>query len=213
VLRWIFVRHGETAWNADGRYQGQADVPLSAVGRQQAEAVARRLASEALTAIHSSDLRRAHATAETIAAHHDRPVQLEPRLREVCFGQWQGLTYAQMAAQFPDQVARWNADRVHRAPPGGETLAQVAARVAAALDDVRAAYDDGTVLLVAHGGTIRAALCTLLNKSPGELWQFSVGNTALTTVEFHRLGPVLHQHNDTHHLLEAAPGRDKIEAT
>ncbi|MGC9393221.1 MAG: alpha-ribazole phosphatase [Anaerolineae bacterium] len=199
-LRLFLVRHGETAWNAEGRYQGQTDVPLSAAGLRQAEAIAGRLAMTPLDAIYASDLCRAAETAHAIARHHTLDVRLDPRWREMSFGEWHGLTYPQMEAAFPETVAWWNADRVHHAPPGGETLAQLAARVHAALDDIRRAHPEQTVLIASHGGAIRALLCLLLHKSLGDYWQFALGNTSLTEVEFQRIGPVLNRLNDMQHL-------------
>ncbi len=199
-LRLWLVRHGETEWNAEGRYQGQTDVPLSEVGLRQAEAVAARLAAAPLDAIYVSDLSRAAETGRAIARPHGLDVRLDPRWRELSFGEWHGLTYAQMEAQAPETVAWWNADRVHRAPPGGETMAELAARVQAALDDICRDHSDGTVLVAAHGGPIRVLLCLLLGKSPGDHWQFGMGNTSLTEIEFHRMGPVLRRLNDMQHL-------------
>ena len=208
MRRLLLVRHGETTWNTTGRYQGQTDVPLNDVGRQQAAAIAERLAAETIDAIYASDLIRAYETAQAIAKPHKLNVQADPRLREFSFGEWHGLTYAQMTARFPEQVAWWNADRLHRAPPGGETLAQVAVRLQAALDDIPHNHPDQTVLLVAHGGPIRVLLCLLLNKSPREFWQFDVGNTALTEFVFHDIGPRLTRFNDTHHLrMQEAGGK------
>jgi alpha-ribazole phosphatase len=199
-LRLFLVRHGETAWNAEGRFQGQTDVPLSAVGLAQAEAIAARLATTPLDAIYASDLSRAAETAQAIARPHALAVRCDPRWREMSFGEWHGLTYPQMEAAFPETVAWWNADRVHRAAPGGETLTQLAARVQAGLDDVRRDHSAQTVLIASHGGAIRALLCVLLHKSLSEYWQFALGNTSLTEVEFQRMGPVLNRLNDMQHL-------------
>ncbi len=201
-LRLFLVRHGETIWNATGRYQGHADVPLSEAGYAQAAALARHLAEEHLDVIYTSDLSRAHATAKAIAAPHNLPLRLDPRLREMSFGEWEGMTFAQMEAEFPDQVSWWNADRLNRAPPGGETLGDGAAHVQSMLEDVLRQHQDQTVVLVAHGGTLRLLLCLLLNKPPREFWQFHMDNTALSEIEWGRLGPRIRRLNDTHHLNE-----------
>ncbi|MBN2002341.1 MAG: alpha-ribazole phosphatase [Anaerolineae bacterium] len=201
-LRLFLVRHGETIWNAAGRYQGHVDVPLSEVGRAQAEALARRLAGEHLDAIYASDLSRAHETAKAIAAQHDLPVSLDLRLREMSFGKWEGMTFAQMEDEFPDEVAWWNADRLNRAPPGGETLGDGTARIQSVLDDVVRRHQDQTVVLVAHGGPLKLLLCLLLNKPPREFWQFRMDNTALSEIEWYHLGPRIRRLNDTYHLCE-----------
>ncbi|MBN1876107.1 MAG: alpha-ribazole phosphatase [Anaerolineae bacterium] len=199
-LRLLLVRHGETDWNTTRQYQGQADVPLNALGRQQAVALASRLASESIDIIYASDLSRAWETAQIIAMPHKLPVHSDPRLRELSFGEWQGLTYFEMVEQAPDWVAAWNADRLHRAAPGGETLTQLATRVQGVLDDVLRKHPGQTVLLVAHGGSLKMLLCLLLQKSPREFWQFQMGNTALSIVQYRELGPVIYALNDTHHL-------------
>jgi len=202
LLRLLLVRHGETAWNATGRFQGQMDIDLNDAGERQAFAVAERLASEEIHAIYASDLRRACDTAATIAARHPMAVQVDPRLREIDFGAWQGLTYAQMQEQDPEGLAAWNADRENRCPPRGESLSQVANRLSLLLDEIRLQYADHTVVLVSHGGTVRLVLCLLLGHPLSAYWQFEVDNTAIAEIELQDRGPVLIRWNDTHHLTD-----------
>ena len=156
---WI-VRHGQTDWNVEGRYQGQADQPLNAVGLAQAAAAAAQLQTQNFTAIYSSDLQRARVTAEIIAAQLGLPVQIDRRLREVNQGEWEGMLTADIQARY---VAAWSArqqDRLHAAPPGGESLAQVAARVLPAVDEITRRHPHAAILIVAHGlvlGVVRCA--------------------------------------------------------
>ena len=151
----IVVRHGQTAWNATGRFQGQADPPLDAVGRRQARAAAVALATYAPTRIVSSDLVRARQTADAIASHVALPVAVDRRLREVALGGWQGLDRRSAAHQFPDEYAAWIAgDDVRRG--GGETEDEAGRRVAAVLAEL--AVGDGTVVVVSHGLALRAGL-------------------------------------------------------
>jgi len=194
LLRLLLVRHGETAWNATGRFQGQMDTDLNTAGQRQAVAVAERLASEEIHAIYASDLRRAYDTAVAISARH--------RLREINFGAWQGLTYVQMQEQDSERLAAWNADRANRCPPGGESLSQVAKRLSLLLDEVCLQYVDQTVVLVSHGGTVRLVLCLLLGHPLSAYWQFEVDNTAIAEIELQDRGPVLIRWNDTHHLTD-----------
>lgn len=203
MFRLLLVRHGETAWNASRRYQGQEDVRLNDAGREQAAAAARRLGSADLQVIYTSDLRRAAETARVIAQPHGLEVHEDARLRELNFGVWQGLTYQQIADQDPRRLARWNADRVNRTPPEGESLAQMAARLREFLDEVRAQHPDDTVTVVSHGGTIRVILCLLLDHPLGAYWQFEVDNTAIAEIEWRSLGPVVVRWNDAHHLTES----------
>ena len=106
----ILVRHGETDWNRDGRWQGHADRSLNDRGREQSRALADALAGEDVAAVYASDLSRARETAEIVAARLGRPVGVDARLREVDVGGWSGLTMAEIEARFPMEVARWRAE-------------------------------------------------------------------------------------------------------
>jgi alpha-ribazole phosphatase len=202
MLRLLLVRHGETEWNATGRYQGQTDIPLNAAGHRQAKAVAERLAAERIDAIYASDLLRAWATAEAIAEPHDVEPRPDARLREMNYGDWQGLTYQQIAEQAPEALAAWNADRVHRTPPGGESLADLATRAESLLAEIRAAHLEGTVAVVSHGGTVRMILCVLLGHPPASYWQFEMDNTGVSEIELQDRGPVVIRWNDVQHLKD-----------
>jgi 2,3-bisphosphoglycerate-dependent phosphoglycerate mutase len=150
-MRLCLVRHGETPWNAEARIQGWTDVPLNPIGVAQAQAAARELAGVAFDAIHASPLQRAHRTAEAIAG--GRPIHLDERLRERHFGELQGLTRGEIAAQHPEVHRLLNERRPGFQPPGGETVERFAARVRAALLDLRGER----VLVVAHGGVLDIA--------------------------------------------------------
>jgi alpha-ribazole phosphatase len=202
VLSLLLVRHGETDWNASRRYQGQLDIPLNAAGREQAAVLARRLGACPIRAIYTSTLARAHQTAEAIASAHGLDVHLEPRLRELSYGDWQGLSYQQIGELDPEGLDRWNQDRVNRTPPGGESLGSMASRVEDLIREIRDTYADGTVALVSHGGTIRVIVCVLLGHPVGAYWQFEVDNTAIAEIEWRDLGPVVVRWNDAHHLAD-----------
>jgi broad specificity phosphatase PhoE len=154
MTRLLLVRHGLTDWNAAQRFQGQCDIPLNQAGQRQASALAERLAGESFQAIVTSDLQRAQATAQAIAACQTCPVVIEARLREIGFGDWEGLTYAEIAICDPSGLVAWEEDILENAPPGGETLNQLAGRVQAALDELLLAHEGETLLLV---GSRRAA--------------------------------------------------------
>jgi broad specificity phosphatase PhoE len=152
VTTLLLVRHGETDWNRDGRWQGHSDTHLNDVGREQAVRVAGEL--DGVDVLYASDLARARETAEIVAARLGLPVRLDERLRERSFGAWEGKTAPEIEAEFRDAHARWLAG----AGPGAEdaeAFADFAARVQAFLADVLAAHPDETVLVVAHGGSIR----------------------------------------------------------
>jgi broad specificity phosphatase PhoE len=157
VTTLILARHGETDWNRDGRWQGHADAPLNERGREQARALADELAAEDVGAVYSSDLSRARETAEIIAARLGRRVEVDARLREVDVGGWSGLTMAEIEARFPDEVARWRDEQRH-AFDGGESYATMGERVVAAAEEIAARHPGQQVVVVLHGGPIRALL-------------------------------------------------------
>ncbi|HVC88367.1 MAG TPA: histidine phosphatase family protein [Gaiellaceae bacterium] len=141
----FLARHGETDWNVEGRWQGWADPPLNDLGRAQARELAEQLRSTRFDAVYSSDLRRAHETAQIVAAPHEVPVTADPGLREIDVGSWSGLTRAELAERFP------NGDR-----PDGETRDQHRARVHATVERIARAELGRRILIVTHGGTMRA---------------------------------------------------------
>lgn len=146
----LLVRHGETDWNRQGRVQGHVDTPLNATGLEQARALAAELAVETLAAVYASDLVRARDTAELAALVHGLEVTVDGDLREKNFGTWEGLTAAEIAGRFPGAVrGRWG---------DGETSEVVTERAIAAIDRIRARHPAETVLVVSHGGPLRAIL-------------------------------------------------------
>lgn len=150
----LLARHGESDWNRDRRWQGFADRPLTERGRRQGEELADRLEETELDAIYSSDLERARATAEAVARRKGLEVRTVRDLREVDVGSWSGLTRAEAEARFPEAYARWL--RGGEGWADGETYEQLTERVVAAIRRIAEAHDGERVLVVAHGGTIRA---------------------------------------------------------
>ncbi len=142
----LLVRHGETAWNAERRWQGHADPPLNERGRAQAEELAERLACERVDAVYTSDLRRARETADVLAARLGLEPVEDSGLREVDVGEWSGLTYDEIAERWPG-AERWQV---------GEAPEAMAERVVAAARRIAAAHPGERVLVVSHGGPIRA---------------------------------------------------------
>lgn len=156
ATRILLVRHGETAWNADGRIQGHLDQPLSPIGHRQAARLAHSLAGvEPLDAIYSSDLARAMQTAQPTGASTGVVVQADPQLRERHFGQFQGLRFAQIQADWPDAAERWRTRDPHWVPPeGGESLLQLRARILAAVDALAARHLGQHIGIFTHGGVL-----------------------------------------------------------
>jgi broad specificity phosphatase PhoE len=150
MTRLVLCRHGETDWNVEGRYQGQADPPLNATGLAQARALADMLRGVGLEVIYSSPLRRAVQTAEIVAEHLGLPVLMEPRLMEIHQGDWQGRLRSEIIARDPDLFRRWQTEPWTVSPPGGESVAQVQERVNGALDDILKQHHGRCIGLFAH---------------------------------------------------------------
>lgn len=148
--RIVLIRHGETDWNVEGRYQGQADPPLNARGREQAHKLARELAKTGIDVIYSSPLRRAWETAEIVARVLGVPLHPEPRLMEIHQGEWQGRLRSEIAARYPELFRRWLTEPWEVTPPGGEHLRDVQRRVYAAVDEILARHRGQTIALVTH---------------------------------------------------------------
>jgi 2,3-bisphosphoglycerate-dependent phosphoglycerate mutase len=212
MVRLLLIRHAATAWTAQGRFQGQTDIPLSAHGRRQATALAQRLKAETLHLLYASDLQRAWGTARAIAAPHALRVHVEPRLREMAFGRWEGLTYAEIQQQDAQSLAAWEHDQLHSAPPGGETLLQMAQRVRAVYADLLVAGQDKTVGLVAHGGPLQLLLCLALGLPPQAYWQFAMSPASLSDLCVYEQGAILTRLNDTHHLCTLSQGGGESQA-
>jgi len=180
------VRHAETVWNASGRIQGQADPPLSEGGRAQCQAVADRLAAVSIQAIFSSDLVRARETAAAIALRHPGlEARLDPDLREINLGQWEGADRKSLKRDWPDLFAAWRVRPSWDLVPGGEGAAAFKARTIDAVGRAAAAVaPDQTVAVVTHIGVVRTLLSTMVGADAGELrWPWAIDNTGITVVE------------------------------
>ena len=212
MVRFLLIRHAATSWTAQGRFQGQTDIPLSAYGWHQVTALVQRLRAETLHMLYASDLQRAWETARAIAAPHALQVHAEPRWREMAFGRWEGLTYAEIEQQDAESLAAWECDQLHSAPPDGETLLQMTQRVRAAYVDMLAAGQDKTVGLVAHGGPLQLLLCLALGLPPQAYWQFAVSPASLSELHVYEQGAILTRLNDTHHLCTLSQGEGESQA-
>ncbi|RDV83420.1 alpha-ribazole phosphatase [Ammonifex thiophilus] len=195
------VRHGETIWNHALRYQGHADIPLNERGKRQAEALAERLKGEEFAAFYASDLQRALDTARIVARPHGKEVIPLASLREINFGAWEGLTREEIKKRFPEVAERWWQAPYHTRLPGGETLAEVAARAVGTLKEIAERHPESKVLVVSHGGTIRAAIGYLLRMDLNQYWRLRQDNAALNIIElFEEEKAILMLFNDTSHL-------------
>lgn len=180
--RIVFVRHGETDYNLEGRWQGSgSDVSLNATGRAQATRVAEALASRfagVVATIYSSDLSRALETAGIIAARLELPVVEEPALRELSHGAWEGRTQAEVETRWPAEYAAYAADPYRVGRGGGDSYADLERRFWPALERIAGAHRGRRVVAVSHGGPIRLALSTILERPLAERDALGVGNGA-----------------------------------
>jgi ribonuclease H / adenosylcobalamin/alpha-ribazole phosphatase len=196
----LLLRHGQTPASVQKRYAGASDVPLTKVGVQQAAAAGQRLAAAGLAVIVTSPLVRAVRTAEEVAAATGAPVEADEGFRETDFGAWDGLTFAEVRERWPAELAAWLADPAV-APPGGESFADVSARVDGALRRVLAAHRGRTVLIVSHVTPIKTLVAAALLAPPAALYRMHLDVAALCQVDWYADGPaVLRSYNDTGHL-------------
>jgi ribonuclease H / adenosylcobalamin/alpha-ribazole phosphatase len=196
----VLLRHGQTPMSVQRRYAGRTDAPLTDVGAQQAAAAAKRLASAGLDVIVTSPLRRTVQTAQAVAAVSGAPVVEDDGFRETDFGAWDGLTFAEVQERWPAEITAWLADP-EVAPPGGESITDVNARVTAALDRVLAARAGQTVLIVSHVTPIKLLVAAALLAPAPALYRMHLDVAALSEIDWYADGPaVLRSFNDTGHL-------------
>ena len=202
--RLFALRHGRTAWNAEARIQGQLDVPLDDLGRWQAGRLADALAGEDITTIYSSDLQRALATAQPLVARTGAVLRTDARLRERGFGSFEGRTYADIQATWPDAALRWRQREPEFQPGGGEALTPFFARCVSTVCALAAQHPGQSIAIVAHGGVLdclyRAAVGVELNAPRSWL----LGNASINRLLFNGEGLSLVGWSDDAH-LEGAP--------
>lgn len=179
-VRVILIRHGETEWNASGRWQGDAPVPLNDAGRQQAHLLANYLRQRSIDQIISSDLSRAYSTAQILAAEIERTVILDKRLRECDLGHWQGLTLEEVEAWDSVKLEKFRGDPFNVPRPGGESLRDAGQRGLKALQAYVDQYPESTLLCVSHGGTINSILQLLFPTYERQ----GLSNTSLTEIHY-----------------------------
>ncbi|MCI0395455.1 MAG: histidine phosphatase family protein [Chloroflexi bacterium] len=195
----LLIRHGQTDWNAAGRWQGQIDIPLNDTGRGQVQALARRLAGWPVRVIYSSDLLRAAETAAILGRSFGLKPVYKPALRERNSGIFQGMLFEEVQAHYPEQYQQLleNGD----APPGGESAQEVSWRVAPVYEQVASRHRGQAVIMVGHGGALRILLAHIFGRRPAEARQFILRyNGGLTIVELNETGPHLALLDDVSHL-------------
>ncbi|MBO0833144.1 MAG: histidine phosphatase family protein [Actinobacteria bacterium] len=197
----LLLRHGQTGMSAQGRFAGRGDIQLTPAGRQQAAAVAARLAeSGGIDLVVTSPLSRALDTARAVADATGVPLALDDDLVETDFGAWEGLTFGEVLSRWPAELARWQAD-VGTAPPAGESFADVAKRVNGALDRLLAEHPGQTAVVVSHVTPIKTIICRALQADSATMFRMHLDVAALCEVDWFADGPaLLRSLNDTAHL-------------
>ena len=186
----LLVRHGETPWNREGRYQGRTDIPLSTDGEAQVRALAKRLAHVPIARAVASPLSRAKRTAEAILAGRDLELELDPALQEISHGDWEGQLSSDVEAAHAEMLGSWRTrpDRDVPAGPGAETLGQVEARAWPVLERItRHLGDSDTLLVTAHDAVNRVLLCRVLGLPLTRVWAFRQSPATLNVLS----GPTL----------------------
>lgn len=204
VTRVLAIRHGETAWNVDGRIQGQLDVPLNDIGRRQVLRLGRALVDEDIAAVYSSDLLRALDTAKALVQGREQVVTTDVGLRERGFGVFEGLSYAEISERWPADAERWRKRDAGFGAPGGETLRQFYERSIATATRLAARHPGRTIALVSHGGVMdclyRAAARVALDAPRS--WQLV--NAGINRLLYTPQGFTLVGWSDTGHLDDAS---------
>jgi alpha-ribazole phosphatase len=193
----VLVRHAEAADEARGRCYGRLDVGLSAAGRTQCGGLAATLASLRVDAVVSSPLRRARDTASVIAEPHGLRVQVRDGLGELDFGEVEGMTYDEIAASRPQLYAQWMSAPTTVVFPGGESYAELQARVAEAVSALRDDFDGRTVVAVTHGGPIRAVLVDILGLPADRMFRVAVDTGSITRLAWQGDIPIVRCVNAT----------------
>ena len=185
-----FVRHGETKPNREGLLLGRSDVPLTERGREQADVLAKAFTDRGVGRVLTSPLRRARETAEPIASACGVSLEIDERLVEIDYGEWEATPFARLD---PAIATRWRRDREF-APPGGESLAVVAARTGSLCDELLAAATDDVIVAVSHVSPIKAAVTWALAVGPEFAWRLRLDVASITRIG---PGPVLLSFNET----------------
>lgn len=184
MLRIILLRHGETLWNIEGRFQGQEDTALSERGLAQGHALALALKNISVDAAVSSPLQRSYLTCKMAADEHGIPVKKDPRLTEISHGKWEGIRADEILQLYPREFALWHTHPEQVQMPDGESLEDVRRRARAAFDEYTKTYDGKTLLVAAHDAVNKVILCDLMGLGMDHFWQIKQDNCCINVVEY-----------------------------
>ncbi len=200
MARLLLVRHGITEFNSARRFAGYSDVELSAAGYRQVERLRDRLVDDKIDAVYSSDLRRALVTAEVISSGHKVDIVACPELREVNYGNVEGLTFEEISRLYPEVAESIANFSLRLEFPDGESFEGFIERTSKFLDKLKRHTPSQTILIVAHGGPLRVLICRLLGIDLEHWRQFRLDNASLSIVETYPQRAIVSLLNDTAHL-------------
>lgn len=196
----ILIRHGETPYNRDKRYQGHKDTPLTRKGGRQTKEIASRLRNEPLDAIYSSDLKRTRYTAEVINGYHSLKINILPQLREVDFGDWEGKTHDEIQREWKGLLNERNNKPSKIEIPGGESIKDLAKRVRTTVKKILSDHPDQRIAIITHGGPIRIILIDALGLGLNDWWKTITSNGGISIVKYQSDKARVILQNDTSHL-------------
>lgn len=194
------VRHGETRWNLEQRFQGHTDIELSEKGKRQAMLISHRLRDVPVSAVYSSDLSRAYVTAQIIADYHNLPVNQIPELKEMSYGEWEGKMFQEINKEYGEQFLRWMSNPTIFQIPNGEAIDELQLRVVKAITEIVEKHPGEQVVVVTHGIAIRTIISSVLGLPLSQISRFRQDNASLNIVEFYKGKGVVLALNDTYHL-------------
>lgn len=200
MSRLLLVRHGITESNSARKFVGHSDVELSTAGYRQVERLRERLVDDKIDAVYSSDLRRALVTAEVISSGHKVDIVTCPELREVNYGNVEGLTFEEISRLYPEVAESLTNFSLRLKFPGGEDFEGFIERASKFLDKLKRHTPSQTMLIVSHGGPLRVLICCLLGIDLGHWRQIRLDNASLSIVETSSQGTIVSLLNDTSHL-------------
>ncbi len=201
MSRLLLVRHGTTEFNSARKFLGHSDIELDADGYRQVEQLCDHLANEKIDAVYSSDLRRALVTAETISAGRKVDIVACPELREVNYGNCEGLTFQEIGSRYPDVAEKCVNFTLELNFPDGESFEEFIERTSKFLDRLNKHTSSETILIVSHNGPLKVLVCRLLGIDMEHWWQIRIDIASLSIVETSPRGAILNLLNDTSHLI------------
>ncbi|MEI6222357.1 MAG: histidine phosphatase family protein [bacterium] len=198
ITKLFLLRHGETEWNLQNRFQGQKDSPLTALGQEQVAAAGKELQHEPIDAVYISSLGRTLHTYEILKPFlkQTHTTHISDRIVERSFGEGEGMTRAELEVHFPEEMATFKSNQYNWKLPGGESYSDTRKRASAFTDEVLANNDEKTILFITHGGVVKALLIHYLNL-PLEPWpNFTIPNAGVNVLSFSKERVVWHERRE-----------------